>query len=98
MLDVTFRGIEETAAKILKILNDRSGYASPQWVEEMHRKEAAAQAAARAQATVPLSSSSDDEAGPAAPAPPRPVVGERLSTVISEYVYSGDNYLMQGLY
>ncbi|KAL6758053.1 Kinase/pyrophosphorylase-domain-containing protein [Haematococcus lacustris] len=36
VLDVTYRGVEESAARILKILNDRRGDASPQWVEELH--------------------------------------------------------------
>lgn len=35
VLDVTFRGIEETAARILKMLNERSGHASPQWCVQM---------------------------------------------------------------
>lgn len=33
---VTHRGVEETAARILKILNDKRGDSSPQWVEEMY--------------------------------------------------------------
>jgi hypothetical protein len=35
---VTLRGIEETAARILKLLNDRRGDASPQWVDAYHAK------------------------------------------------------------
>ncbi len=31
VLDVTLRGVEETAARILKLLNDKRGDASPQW-------------------------------------------------------------------
>jgi regulator of PEP synthase PpsR (kinase-PPPase family) len=31
IIDVTLRGVEETAARILKLLNDRQGAASPQW-------------------------------------------------------------------
>ncbi|PNH11689.1 Pyruvate, phosphate dikinase regulatory protein 1, chloroplastic, partial [Tetrabaena socialis] len=38
VLDVTLRGIEETAARILKLLNDRRGAASPQWVDAYHAK------------------------------------------------------------
>uniref|UniRef100_A0A7S3VUT2 Uncharacterized protein n=1 Tax=Dunaliella tertiolecta TaxID=3047 RepID=A0A7S3VUT2_DUNTE len=36
VLDVTFRGVEETAARVLKILNDKRGTSSPQWVEELY--------------------------------------------------------------
>ncbi|GFR43630.1 hypothetical protein Agub_g4729 [Astrephomene gubernaculifera] len=45
VLDVTLRGIEETAARILKLLNDRRGDASPKWVEAYHAKMAASSAA-----------------------------------------------------
>lgn len=44
------RGIEETAGRILKLLNDRRGDSSPQWVEELHRSHAATAAAASAAA------------------------------------------------
>ncbi|MEW5299501.1 MAG: hypothetical protein WDW38_004460 [Sanguina aurantia] len=50
VLDVTLRGIEETAGRILKLLNDRRGDSSPQWVEELHRSHAATAAAASAAA------------------------------------------------
>ncbi|GIL98352.1 hypothetical protein Vretimale_3740, partial [Volvox reticuliferus] len=39
VIDVTLRGIEETAARILKMLNDRRGDASPKWVEAYHAKQ-----------------------------------------------------------
>lgn len=35
-LYLTPRGVEESAARLLKLLNDRRGATSPQWVEEMY--------------------------------------------------------------
>ncbi|KAG2491314.1 hypothetical protein HYH03_010320 [Edaphochlamys debaryana] len=55
VLDVTLRGIEETAAKILKMLNDRRGDASPMWVEAYHAKQLREQALAQAAAQQPIS-------------------------------------------
>lgn len=62
-------------------------------VEELHRKEAASQAAARMQATVPITAAPLPEPEPS-PAPAQP-----LQPIPAELIYAGDSsYLMQGLY
>ncbi|KXZ47437.1 hypothetical protein GPECTOR_35g875 [Gonium pectorale] len=95
VLDVTLRGIEETAARILKMLNDRRGDASPKWVEAFHAKQAAA--AARSAAVAAAGSGGGGVAGGGGPltsADTGPGYG------IPELIYGANesSYLMQGLY
>lgn len=82
---VTLRGIEETAARILKILNDRRGASSPQWVDSFHAKERAAAAAAQQRDAAQQSG----------------LEGLGPEVTIPELVYGNavdSSYLMQGLY
>lgn len=71
-------------------------------VEELHRKEAASQAAARAQAVQPLSAAAPDEAGTASSGSSSSSSMDgatRPTGTPAELIYSGDSsFLMQGLY
>lgn len=95
VIDVTLRGIEETAARILKLLNDRRGTTSPQWVDAIHAKSAAPPAAgagpgaAAAQGGATARGPVDGEVVPGAPAS----IPELIYGAMSE-----SSFMMQGLY
>ncbi|KAG2445636.1 hypothetical protein HXX76_000246 [Chlamydomonas incerta] len=95
VIDVTLRGIEETAARILKFLNDRRGTTSPQWVDAIHAKSVAPPGAAAGANTAPAQGGATAR-GPVdgEPAPGTP-------TSIPELIYgamSESSFMMQGLY
>ncbi|GLC59190.1 hypothetical protein PLESTB_001460200 [Pleodorina starrii] len=86
VIDVTLRGIEETAARILKLLNDRRGDASPKWVEAYHAKQ------------TPTQHQQAAEAAEAAAA--RGGAGADTPYNVPEMIYGAheSTFLMQGLY